>query len=112
MELGSVSGLTRGASQALKAVNLPAWRTVGIDMEHVLERHTVEGALSAGRTTFPELMSAKGIERAIRETYRYGTKISSQGERVLMRGPPGGLTIEMWENRATQNIETAYPVVR
>jgi Bacterial EndoU nuclease len=78
---------------------------------HVLERHTVEGALSAGRTTFPELMNARGIQRAIREAYRYGTKIGSQGDRVLMRGSSGGLTIEMWLNRATQTIETAYPVV-
>ena len=33
------------AGGVLKAINLPAWRNVGIDMAHVLERHTAEGAL-------------------------------------------------------------------
>lgn len=70
---------TRGTGAALKAVNLPGWRRVGIDMAHVLERHTVEGALSGGRTTFPELMNARGIERAIRQAYRYGTKNGLSG---------------------------------
>lgn len=104
--------IRRGAARAVKAVNLPAWKKVGIDMGHVLERHTAQGALAAGRTTFPELMNSKGIERAIREAYRYGEKIGSQGDRVLMQGSSGGMTIEMWVNRATGMIETAYPVVR
>lgn len=81
-------------------------------MGHVLERHTTGGPFAAGRTTFPELMNEKGIERAIREAYRYGEKIGIQGDRVLMRGTSGGMTIEMWVNRATGMIETAYPVVR
>jgi RHS repeat-associated protein len=102
-------GLVPGA-RVLKAVNLPAWRTVSINMAHVLERHTVEGALSAGRTTFPETMNARQIERAIRQAYRYGAKIGSQGEAVLMRGSYGGLTIDMWLNRATRTIQTGFPV--
>jgi RHS repeat-associated protein len=101
-----------GAARGLKAVNLPAWRKVGIDMGHVVERHTVGGTLAAGRTTFPELMSQKGIERAIREAYRYGQRVGGEGDRILMRGTSGGMTIEMWLNRATGAIETAYPVVR
>lgn len=59
-------------------------------MGHVLESHTAQGALAAGRTTFPELMNAKGIERAVREAYRYGEKIGSQGDRVLMQAPQAG----------------------
>ncbi len=112
--VGPVAILSRGAiaARTVKAVNLPAWRKVGIDLGHVLERHTAQGALAAGRTTFPELMNAKGIERAIREAYRYGEKIGSQADRVLMQGTSGGMTIEMWVNRATGIIETAYPVVR
>jgi RHS repeat-associated protein len=103
---------TATAARTVKAVNLPAWKNVGIDMGHVLERHTANSALAAGRTTFPELMNAKGIERAIREAYRYGEKIGSQGDRVLMQGTSSGMTIEMWVNRARGMIETAYPVVR
>jgi hypothetical protein len=37
----------------IKPVNLLSWRDVDIDM-HVLPRHKIGGALSAGRTTFPE----------------------------------------------------------
>jgi uncharacterized protein RhaS with RHS repeats len=107
-----IAGIAKQAPRAIKPVNLPAWKKVGIDMGHVLERHTAQGALAAGRTTFPELMNSKGIERAIREAYRYGEKIGSQGDRVLMQGMSGGMTIEMWVNRATGMIETAYPVIR
>jgi RHS repeat-associated protein len=99
-----------GEAQAAKAVNLPAWRKVAIDMAHVLERHTVDGPLSAGRTVFPEVLTPQGIESAIRYAYRYGTKIATQGERVLMQGPSDGFTIEFWLNRATRTIETAYPI--
>jgi hypothetical protein len=79
-------------------------------MAHVLERHTVDGPLSAGRTVFPEVLTPQGIESAIRYAYRYGTKIATQGERVLMQGPSDGFTIEFWLNRATRTIETAYPI--
>lgn len=106
-----VKGLVNSV-RGIKAVNLPAWRRVGIDMGHVLERHTVGGPLSAGRTTFPELMSERGIERAVREAYRYGQRVGGEGDRILMRGTSGNLTVEMWLNRASGVIETAYPVVR
>jgi hypothetical protein len=82
-------------------------------MGHVLERHTAQGPLAGGRrTAFPELMNSKSIERAIREAYRYGEKVGSQRLRVLVQGASGGMTIEMWLNRATSMIETAYPIVR
>ena len=110
--IGGSIKLLKGLSVATKAVNLPAWRTIGIDMAHILERHTATSALSVNWTVFPEIMSEKGIERAIREAYRFGQRIGGEGDRILMQGHSGGLTIEMWVNRATRMIETAYPVVR
>ncbi|WP_437956071.1 RHS repeat-associated core domain-containing protein [Sorangium sp. So ce119] len=100
-------GAARGAP---KAVNLPAWRSVGIDTAHIAERHIPGGPLTSGRTVFPEHMSTKSVERAVRQAYRYGQKVGGQGERVLMRGQYDSITIEMWVNTTTKTIETAYPV--
>jgi hypothetical protein len=92
-----------------KAVNLPAWRTIGIDMEHIASGHMSGGARSAFKTLFPDGMTTKQVERAVRTAYRYGEKIASQGDRVLMRGEAAGLTIELWVNKAAKVIESAYP---
>jgi RHS repeat-associated protein len=110
--IGGSIRLITGLGVATKAVNFPAWRTIGIDMGHILERHTATGALSVNRTAFPEMMSERGVERAIREAYRFGQRVGGDGDRILMQGRSGGLTIEMWVNRSTRTIETAYPVSR
>lgn len=101
----------RAAKEAVpKAVNLPGWKKVEIDMPHIMDRHVPDAPLAAGRTLFPEHMSETAIERAVRQGYRYGETVGGQGERVLVRGTVEGLTIEMWVNKATKTIETAYPV--
>jgi len=42
-----------------------------------------------------------------------GAKSEAQGgERVLMEGESNGLVIQMWLNKTTRTIETAYPVIR
>lgn len=76
-----------------KAVNLPAWKSVAINMAHVLRRHAAS-AHSVTTSKFPAGMTEKTIERAIREAYRHGEKILTQGDRVVMRGEASGLTIE------------------
>jgi len=55
-------------------------------------------------------MTPRQIEKAVRTAYRFGEKLKSQGERVLVRGRAAGLTIEMWVNRTEKLIEAAYPV--
>ena len=99
-------------ASATKAVNLPSWRQVTVDIPHVLERHTWGGRLAAGRDLFPPGMGATQIERAIYQAYRVAKRMSSQGDRILIRGVADNLTIEMWLNTATKTIETAYPVFR
>ena len=49
-------------------------------------------------------------EQAIRNAYRFGEKVATQGDRVQIRGPWQGGTIELWLNKATKTIETAYPL--
>ncbi|UIX35156.1 DUF6531 domain-containing protein [Streptomyces sp. GQFP] len=99
-----------------KAINLPSWKVVAVDMVHVIRNHTAGGAVykqSGKKTKFPDYMSAKKIESTIMTAYRFAvTAGPSQGERVFLRGMAEGLEIEMWLNKSTKLIETAYPVWR
>jgi hypothetical protein len=102
---------TKTGKEATKSVNLPAWKKVNIDMDHIASGHMRGGSrVSTLKSLFPEYMGRAQVERAVRQAYRFGEKISSQGERVLVRGQYERITIEMWVNRATRTIETAYPV--
>jgi hypothetical protein len=81
-------------------------------MDHIGPRHMTGGPFTAGRDVFPDSMSTRGVSRDIRNAYRYGERVSSQGDRVLVRGPSAampGRQIEMWVNTRTRQIETAYP---
>jgi hypothetical protein len=101
----------------LKAVNLPAWKTVGIDMEEVVSGHTAQGeraiqsALSGrGKDLFPIGMSTEQIEAAIRQAYRRSTRIGgTAGGRAFLEGKAFGLRIQMYLNIAEQIIESAWP---
>ena len=96
-----------------KAVNLPSWKKVTIDMEHVISGHTKGGSrIGPGSTKdlFPESMTTKQIEKEIREAYKYGERIKTQGDTVKIRGNGGTLDIELWVNTVTKEIETAYPI--
>lgn len=44
--------------------------------------------------------------------YESSTKVGVQGSRLKLLGEGGGYTIEMWFNKVTDVIETAYPVFR
>ncbi len=98
------------AAAVAKRVNLPAWRKVSIDMEHIAPRHMAGGTETAGRTVFPEYMDRVAVERAIRQAYRFGHSVETQGQRVRVIGTYDKLTIEMWVNKATTSVETAYPI--
>ncbi len=81
-------------------------------MAHVLDRHTSAGATAIQRnmtSLFPDSMNAKQIERAIKDAYRNASKIATQGDRILLQGMSGKMKIEMWLNKVTKVIETAYP---
>ncbi|GAA2109654.1 RHS repeat-associated core domain-containing protein [Streptomyces synnematoformans] len=99
-----------------KPVNLPGWRKVDIDMDHILDRHTAGGKTykqSGVKTKFPDDMSAGKIESTIRHAYKSSSVARrSQGDRVFLRGSANGLEVEMWVNKETRMIETAYPVWR
>jgi RHS repeat-associated protein len=102
-----------GAARVLKPINLPAWRRISIAMEHIASGHMVGGSrVSSLKTLFPEGMSVSQVENAVRQAYRYGQRVATQGNRVVVRGESGGAKIEMWINTDTRTIETAYPTSR
>ena len=61
------------------------------------------------KTLFPENMSNKDIEKAVREVYSNVKIIKSQRDRVLGRGTSGNMSIEMWINKQTKKVENDYP---
>jgi hypothetical protein len=100
-------GVTKG-----KPINLPSWKNIAIDIEHIASGHMADGSrtvLGVSKDLFPEYMNAEQVESAVRTAYRFGEKIKTQGDNVLIRGESDGLTIEMWVNKVTKTIETAYP---
>lgn len=102
---------SRGA--APQRVNLPSWRRIRIDMNHIASGHMPGGSRVPGsrKSLFPAWMTRTQIERAVRQAYRNGSRVQSQGtERVIVRGDYDGMTIEIIVNVDTKMIETAYPV--
>ncbi|MFC4545041.1 EndoU domain-containing protein, partial [Paenactinomyces guangxiensis] len=96
-----------------KAIHLPSWKKVEIDMDHILSGHIAKGSRakqSGKKTVFPEYMTAKQIEREIRQAYRFSKKIETQGDRVKVVGTGDHLKLEMWVNKTNRKIETAYPI--
>jgi RHS repeat-associated protein len=95
-----------------KAINLPSYKKVSIDMGHIMSGHSKAGgraAQSGMKDLFPSNMSQKQIENVIKNAYQHGKKVKTQGDRVKVQGKSGGITIEMWVNTKTKVIETAYP---
>ena len=56
----------------IKAVNLPAWRKVTIDIEHIASGHMLGGSrVSPAKTLFPPWMDERNVEAAVRQAYRF-----------------------------------------
>lgn len=107
---GPMIAAAQAARIAAKAIYLPAWRNVTVNMVHIAERHIAGGPFTAGRTVFPG-MNETSVLRAIRQAYESSTKAGVQGtDRVKLVGQGSGLTIEMWFNKVTKTIESAYPI--
>jgi hypothetical protein len=95
----------------VKRVNLPAWKKVGVAMEHIASGHMAGGSrVSPIKTLFPEHMTEEQVKAAVLVAYRNAKKAATQGNQVLLRGKCKNLEIDMWLNLETKTIETAYPV--
>lgn len=103
---------TACSKKAAKPIDLPAWKKVKVDMEHIKSGHTATGsrAVQSGqKDLFPKDWSEKKIEGSIRQAYRYGQKKLTQGDRIFVEGTGGGRKIQMWVNKATKTVESAWP---
>jgi hypothetical protein len=117
------AGLVRGYTRyirPIKPINLPAAKKVTVDMEEVVSGHTstgkrfLQGVQEANskrwKDIFPDSMSAKQIEGAIKDAYGHSRIIKVQGDRIQLRGyTKDGMVVEMWYNKVDRLIETAYP---
>jgi RHS repeat-associated protein len=110
---GRLPGVGKPApGRSPKPVNLPGYKKVAIDMEEVMSGHVFGGSrVSPNKDLFPKGMTENQIERTIRAAYKNARLVRTQvdGIRKLVRGDSNGLTIDMWVNTATNQIETAYP---
>lgn len=62
---------------------------------------------------FPDWMTKPQVESAITDAYEHSKVTHVQGTRVMLEGvTKDGTIIEMWFNRETKIIETAYPIGR
>ena len=97
-----------------KPINLSAWKKMSIDMDHIMDRHTVGGATfkqSGKEDAFPDAMTENQIRATVGAAYRnIDKRIGMQGDRIQVQGNANGMRIEMWINTKTKEIETAYPV--
>jgi len=114
---GAAAAIARTKLRPQKPVNLPTARNVTADMAHISSNHMAGGlgaiqsaAMGKGKSLFPSWMTERQIESTIMDAYTHSSIIRVQGERVVLSGvTKDGTIIEMWFNRATKMIETAYP---
>jgi len=117
---GAAAAVGRMRMRPIKPINLPSARNVLVDMEEVASGHMVGGsravqsaAAGAGKSLFPEYMTKPQVESAIIDAYTHSNVTYVQGVRVMLEGiTKDGTKIEMWFNRETKIIETAYPTGR
>ena len=95
----------------LKSISLPSLRKVTINMEHILSGHIKNGSrVSSAKTLFESNLTANQINSMIKTAYSNAKILKTQGDRVKLVGEAtNGTIIEMWLNKATKTIETAYP---
>jgi len=96
----------------VKSVSLPALKSLTVDMTHILSGHVKGGSrVSTMKTLFDSNLSPKQIENMVKAAYKNAKKLKTQGNRVKVVGQSdNGTVIEMWVNKATKVIESAYPI--
>ena len=106
--------------QAGRPADLPSWNNATIDWEHVFDGHWDGTPLArganprrVGNNTMFNGLTKEQIQRVVRGAYgAVDEKLQTQDDRILVRGAYGGWVVEFWVNKATREIETAYPIFR
>jgi len=96
-----------------RKINTPAWISVAINIDEVISGYMAgESRLAPGnnKSLFLADSNAAQVEKAIRNAFRYGTIVRhQQSDRIFITGPFGKRKIDMWYNKKSKIIETAYP---
>ena len=104
-----------------KAINLPAWEKLTVDIEHILSGHKAGGSRlvnsirdGKGKDVFPERMTDKQILSSIKEAYgnakKIGTQDTQEGKIIELIGhSKDGMKIKMYINTTTKTLDTAFP---
>ncbi|MFI6503919.1 RHS repeat-associated core domain-containing protein [Nonomuraea typhae] len=103
-----------GPKTCTKPVNLAGWRTVKINMKHILSGHKEGGSRireGSKKDLFDPSMTDEQIEWAIRRAYRNAEIIgrNTDGNQIKLRGVYKGREIIMWYDRTTKTITSAWP---
>ncbi|WP_250149327.1 RHS repeat-associated core domain-containing protein [Flagellimonas sp. 389] len=96
----------------VKSIGLPGLKSLTINMKHILSGHVAGGARASSiKTLFASNLSPKQIENMIKTAYGNGKRVKTQGDRIKVVGQAkDGTVIEIWVNKTTKTIETAYPL--
>ncbi|MDX8346148.1 EndoU domain-containing protein [Rossellomorea sp. YZS02] len=108
---GGIGGGRPGGGGSTVRITLPSYKVVKIDINHIADRHMYGGVYSKGRDLFPKNMTKSQVQSTVKDAYknRY-KKLQTQGKNVKVRGKSHNMTIDMWVNTSTKEIETAYPI--
>ena len=91
----------------------------GFDWGHIMDNHAPWGkvAQQSGRKNIFENMTENEIKKAVRNAWRNREKIETQKrpnqpDRIRYQGndTETRYVIEIWQNKETGEIETAYPI--
>ena len=105
-------------TNSTKPINRPSSKKIKIDMDEVISGHTSTGQRarqSQVKDLFPDRMNERVIEKEIRSAYGNakqvgGSQYDGVNTRIKLQGRGENGVVEMWYNKTTQTIETAYPV--
>jgi len=100
----------RLSGEKRKPIDLPAWNKLTVDWEHIFEGHWEGTDQPVGNNTMFTGLNQAQIRRVVKGAYQVAQKIRSQGDRVLVSGVFDGWTVEMWVNKESKTLESAYPV--
>jgi len=111
-DAGAIGLIGGPANAAVKSIGLPALKKLTINMKHILSGHTLGGARASSlKSLFPSNMTSKQIEKLVKSAYKTAKRVKTQGDRIKLIGTASnGTKIEMWLNKATKTLETAYPL--
>lgn len=95
-----------------KPVNLPPWKKLQVDEEHITSGHMPDGPRNPDdkKSVFTG-MTVVQVMRAIQEAYAHSSKIATSGNMIKLRGYSSefNMVIEIWLDIAEKIIKTAYP---